>query len=67
MSNDIKNNLTSSKFFLLYLKIFICFFSILIIIVASINYKIDPEKVYPNFFKTIKRFVEISPCFDLEK
>ena len=54
MSNDIKNNLTSSKFFLLYLKIFICFFSILIIIVASINYKIDPEKVYPNFFKTIK-------------
>ena len=54
MSNDIKNNLTSSKFLLLYLKIFICFFSILIIIVASINYKIDPEKVYQNFFKTIK-------------
>ena len=54
MSNDIKNNLTSNKFFLFYLKIFICFFSILIIIIASINYKIDPEKVYPNFFKTDK-------------
>ena len=54
MSNDIKNNLTDSKFFLLYSKTVICFFFILILIVASINYKIDPEKVYPNFFKTIK-------------
>ena len=54
MPNDIKNNLTDSKFFLLYSKTVICFFFILILIVASINYKIDPEKVYPNFFKTIK-------------
>ena len=43
MSNDIKNNLTDNKFFLLYLKIIICFFFVLILTVALINYKIDPE------------------------
>ena len=54
MSNDIKNNLTDNKFFLLYLKIIICFFFVLILTVALINYKIDPEKIYPNYFKSIK-------------
>ena len=54
MPNDIKNNLTDSKFFLLYLKTVICFFFILVLIVASVNYKMDPEKVYTNFFKIIK-------------
>ena len=45
MPNDIKNNLTDSKFFLLYLKTVICFFFILVLIIASVNYKADPEKV----------------------
>ena len=54
MSNDIKNNLTDSKFFILYSKTVIYSFFILVLIVASVNYNIDPEKVYPNFFKIIK-------------
>ena len=51
MTNDTKNNLTDSKFFLDYLKIIICFFFVLMLIIASINYKVDQEKVYPSYFK----------------
>ena len=54
MSNDIKNNLADSKFFLIYLKIIISFFLVLILIIALINYKMDPEKVYPSYFKINK-------------
>ena len=51
MTNDTKNNLTDSKFFLDYLKIIICFFFVLILIIASISYKVDPERVYSSYFK----------------
>ena len=53
MSNNIKNNLISSKLFLFYLKIVIYFFFILILSVAFINYKMDPAKIYHKYFKSI--------------
>jgi len=52
MSNNIKNNFNSSKLFLLYLKIVIYFFFILILAVAFINYKMDPAKIYHKYFKS---------------
>ena len=66
MLNDTKNNLTDSKFFSFYLKTVICFFFILVLIVIVINYKMDPEKVYTNFFK-ITKSKELSQTDFIEK
>ena len=52
MSNDIKNNLISNKSFLFYLKIVIYFFFTLMIVVAFINYKMDPAKIYHKNFES---------------
>ena len=52
MSNNIKNNLIRNKLFLFYLKIVIYFFFILIFVVAFINYKMDPAKIYHKYFKS---------------
>ena len=52
MTSDIKNNLNNSKFFLFYLKIIVCFFFVFILMIVSINYKMDPGKVYSEHFKS---------------
>ena len=52
MSNDIKNNLISNKLFLFYLKIVIYFFFMLMTVVAFINYKMDPAKIYHKYFES---------------
>jgi len=52
MPNDIKNNITDRKLFFHYLNIIFYFFLFSILTIALINYKMDPEKIYSNYFKS---------------
>ena len=52
MPNDIKNNSTDKKLFFRYLNIIFYFFLFSILTIALINYKMDPEKIYSNYFKS---------------
>ena len=52
MPDDIKNNSTDGKLFFRYLNIIFYFFLFSIFTIALINYKMDPEKIYSNYFKS---------------